>query len=299
MLHAGRDFGIVSAEAAGVVRGGQAAAIMMRQMLHAIDDGLNEGLVVPYLGPGVLALAGEDCPLPSSPKELTKRLGQAFHRKTVTRGIGEAFSGNVAPTALHNYLATLPALPLIVHDWYDDLPQKALAVRSRWSDWGMVQGASRAEHFGLRYLHAEGTSARASAPVAAERWATLLYEPLGSVAQASAVVGSEGDFIEAAASDLNGEASIPEPVQSLGAGRHFLFLGCRFTEESDRAFARRLLRRSPATHWSVLPEAPTPDEARFMAEQNIVRIDLTLERFVAALAEARREEKTQLLLASW
>jgi hypothetical protein len=36
-----------------------------------------------------------------------------------------------------------------------------------------------------------------------------------------------------------------------------------------------------------------------MAEQNIARIELTLPSFVTALAEARREEKTQLLLASW
>jgi len=229
---------------------------MTDQMLRAIDAGLNDGLVIPYLGPGVLALAGEDCPQPSS------------------------------PTALHNYLAALPVLPLVVHDWYDDLPQKAPAVRSSWSVWGMAQGVSKADRCGHRvqYLQADGKSARAIAPNLAKTWATLLYQPLGSVAPVA---------------EIDNQTPIPELVQSLRTGRHFLFLGCRFTRERDQAFARQIMQRSSATHWAVLPEAPTRNELRFLAEQNIKRLDLSLTDFVAALAEARSEEKIQLLLACW
>ena len=161
---------------------------MTGQAFRAIDAGLSDGLVIPYLGPGVLTLAGEDCPLPSSSAALIAQLGENYNgRNTVTRAIAEAFSRHVPPSALHNYLAALPELPLIVHDWYDDLTQQALAVRSSWSVWGMVQGISGAEHFGQRvqYLRAAGKSARAIAPDLAETWATLLYQPLGSVTPAS------------------------------------------------------------------------------------------------------------------
>ncbi len=121
--------------------------------------------VIPYLGPGVLALAGENCPLPASLEALAARLTAKAsvphkirknptaaaqfienfkHRKTVKAAMSEAFAAPVQPTALHRLLAALP-LPMIVHAWYDDLPQKALAGAK---GWGMVQGVSQAEHFG-------------------------------------------------------------------------------------------------------------------------------------------------------
>ncbi|MGA2895050.1 MAG: SIR2 family protein [Xanthobacteraceae bacterium] len=274
---------------------------MMGQTLRAIDAGLGDGLVIPYLGPEVLALAGEDCPLPGSPRSLVDRLGEEFSdRKTVTKAMGAAFLGNVQPTVLHNYLAALPTLPLIVHDWYDDLPRRALAVRSSWSVWGMVQGVSRATRAGhwVHYLQADGTSAHAIAPDLAETWATLLYEPLGSVAGASSFHASEGDFVEILA-ERDYQASIPEPVQNLRIGRHFLFLGCRFTNDCDQKFTRQIMNCSSAVHWAVLPETPTREETRFLAEQNIKRIDLPLADFVAALTDLRHEERIQLLMASW
>jgi hypothetical protein len=43
------------------------------------------------------------------------------------------------------------------------------------------------------------------------------------------------------------------------------------------------MKRSSERHWAVLPEAPTRMEARFLAEQNITRIEAPLADFVAAL----------------
>ena len=191
-----------------------------RQTLQAIEAGLTDGRVVAYLGPGALT--------PAEPDRHDRSLG-----------------------ALHDYLASLRALPLIVHDRYDELAQRAFAVRGSWSDRGAVQGASRGSHFEWRH--------------------------------------PQGD----------GETPIPEPLRSLGEGRHFLFLGCRFARESGRMFVRRMLQHACAPHWAVLDEPPTAGEASFMAEQNIEGIDLKLSDFVAALTELRQEEQAQLLLASW
>ena len=77
------------------------------------------------------------------------------HRRTVKTAMTEAFRSSVAPTALHRLLADVPELPLVVHAWYDDLPQKALSSRN---SWGVVQGVSQAEHFGewVHYFSAGG-----------------------------------------------------------------------------------------------------------------------------------------------
>lgn len=276
-------------------------------MIDAILAGLEAGRVIPYLGHGMLGLLGENCPIPASADELAARLTARVgvphkirhqltasaqfienfkHRKTLIGLMTEAFTAEIPPTGLHRALASRWALPLIVHAWYDDLPQRALAERQ---DWGMVQGLSQAEHFGewVQYRDhegqlAEGSMAQGQLPAA---WRTLLYQPLGSVAPACNFLVSDSDFVEVL-TEIDIQTPIPEPVQRLRSGRGFLFLGCRFAHQLDRIFARQIMKRSSGRHWAVLPEQPTRNEARFLAEQNIERIDMPLEVFALALQKA-------------
>jgi hypothetical protein len=266
----------------------------------AVLAGLSAGRVVPYLGPGVLALAGPACPLPASPPALVKHLTAKAsvphkllgnltaaaqfienfkHRKTVAAAMREAFAPAVAPTILHRLLADLAGLPMIVHAWYDDLPQRALTGRT---DWGMVQGVSQAEHQGAwcHYFDANGSLTTAEA---ASAWSTLLYQPLGSVAPAGNFLVSDSDFVEVL-TEIDIQTPIPDPVQRRRAGRQFLFLGCRFDEQLGRTFARQVMKRSSDHHYAVLPETPTRNEARFLAQQNIEVLALSLGQFTAALA---------------
>jgi hypothetical protein len=282
-------------------------------MFAAIRSALAEGALVPYIGPGVLALTGANCPIPASHEALSARLtattsvphklrtnltGAAQfienfkHRKTVVALMQSAFAAKVAPTALHEFLARQPALPLLVHTWYDDLPQSALAQRT---DWGMVQGLSQAEHFGQWTRHyrpdgtatddlhgvANGADVHHSAEAAA--WRTLLYQPLGSVAPAANFLVSDSDFVEVL-TEIDIQTPIPDAVKNIRTGRHFLFLGCRFATQLERSFAHQITKRSSDRHWAVLPETPTRNEARFLAQHGIERIPLPLATFVADLA---------------
>jgi hypothetical protein len=256
-----------------------------------------EGRAVPYLGPGVLALGVAASALPAShealavrltaktsvPFKIRKNLTAAAqfienfkHRKTVTKSMVEAFHDGATPTALHSYLVTLPSLPLVVHAWYDDLPQRALAVRS---GWGMAQGVSQAEHFGtwVHYFNADGTAAPN-----ADAWSTLLYQPFGSVWPASNFLVSDSDFVEVL-TEIDIQTPIPDAVQHLRAGRNFLFLGCRFATQLERLFARQIMKRSSDRHWAVLPETPTKNEARFLEQYQVERVDTPLPEFLEAL----------------
>jgi len=270
---------------------------MKTQFSAPILEGLAAGQVIPYLGPAVLGLEGSTA-VPSAPETLVELItakvtvphkirknltaaGQFIenfkHRKTLVGLLSDAFQGEPAPTALHRFLASLP-LPLIVDAWYDATMASAMAGRS---DFGQVQGVSRAEHFGdwVHYFHADGTPAE---PAEAAQWTTLLYKPLGSIAPARNFILSDSDYVEVL-TEIDIQTPIPERVKEIRSGRNFLFLGCRFRTQLERTYARQIMKRSSSRHWAVLPEEPTRNEARFLAEQQIERIDLPLAEFVQQL----------------
>jgi hypothetical protein len=273
-----------------------------------LAEDLAAGRVIPYLGPEILSLAPGGA-IPSSPEALVelitakvtvphkirKNLTAASqyienfkHRKTLVGLLQEAFRSPPEPTVLHGFLANLPnPLPLIVDVWYDASMAAALASRR---DFGQVQGVSRAEHLGdwVHYFHADDTKAE---PGEAAGWATLLYKPLGSIAPASNFIISDSDYVEVL-TEIDIQTPIPDRVKDIRTGRSFLFLGCRFRNQLERNYARQIMKRSSDRHFAVLEGDLTRNEARFLAEQGIERIDMPLAEFVAGLtgtpAESRR-----------
>jgi hypothetical protein len=274
---------------------------MSTEALEQIRKGLETGQVVPYVGPGMLELAA-DCPVPASPESLVERLvakasvphkirgnltaAAQFienfkHRKTVSAAMTEAFSAPGSPASLHSYLAQLQHLPLIVHAWYDDLMRQAMEARAE--SWGMIQGVSQAEHFGTwdHYFSANG---EAATPPDAEGWSTILYEPIGAVRPDANFIVSDSDYVEVL-TEIDIQTPIPPEVQTIRTGRWFLFLGCRFRSQLERAFARQIMKRSSHHHVAVLPGELSRNEARFLKEQNIERIDMPLAEFASLLLD--------------
>ena len=262
-------------------------------------NGLTGGRVIPYFGPGVLDLIPGGSPVPAAPEALAailtakvsvphkirNRLTAAAqfvenfkHRKTLVGLMNEAFAQKVTPSALHTFIASLPALPLWVDAWYDDAAQNALADRR---DWGQVQGLSQSEHFGTwtGYYDAAGLP---STEDAAADWNTLLYKPIGGARPSSNYLVSDTDYVEVL-TEIDIQTPIPPKVQELRTGRHFLFLGCRFNDQLQRTFARQIMKRSSDQHWAVLPGVLTRNELRFLEEQNIQHIDMPLQQFAALL----------------
>jgi hypothetical protein len=277
---------------------------MNSEVLESISRTFDGGNAIPYLGPGVLSLAEAGSQLPGTPSALAVRLtakssvphkirtnlGAAAqfienfkHRRTVSNAMTEAFCGEAEPTTLHTLMMNLPSLPLVVHAWYDDLPQKALRSRT---GWGMAQGVSQQEHFGnwVHYFEADGKHSQTSAGREHVDWKTLLYQPLGSVWPAHNYLVSDSDFVEVL-TEIDIQTPIPESVQEIRTGKSFLFLGCRFSTQLERLFARQIMKRSSEKHWAVLPEEPTRNEARFLERYNVERIPMTLSEFVTAFSK--------------
>ena len=134
--------------------------------LDEILAGLKTGQVVPYLGAGIWAAAATPPAHPADPLQLVGKLTERVtvshklrnnltgtaqyienfkHRKTLTGLMTTAFVDKAKPSELHEFIASLQRLPLIVDTWYDDAMQQALA---KYSVWGQAQGVSQAEHHG-------------------------------------------------------------------------------------------------------------------------------------------------------
>ncbi len=277
--------------------------------LDSIAETFDGGNAIPFLGPGVLSFDGPGRQLPDShkalvghltskssvPHKVRNNLGAAAqfienfkHRSTVTNAMTEAFSADAQPTSLHTLLMSLPALPLVVHAWYDDLPQKALRSCS---SWGMVQGVSQSEHSGnwVHYFASDGTYAGVEADRSYVEWKTLLYQPLGSVWPAHNYLVSDSDFVEVL-TEIDIQTPIPDSVQEIRKGKSFLFLGCRFSTQLERLFAHQIIKRSSEKHWAILPEDTTPNEVRFLNEHKIERIPMNLDEFVTELSKKQHFE---------
>jgi hypothetical protein len=212
--------------------------------------------------------------------------------------MAKAFANDCAPGAFHQWIAGQSPLPLVVHAWYDDLLLKAFAGRD---DWGLVQGVTQSEHFGdwVNWFRPDGSvvptkefirdgsgaKAPAEAPQEALSWRTLVYEPLGGAKPTSNFIVSDSDYVEVL-TEIDIQTPIPDVVQNIRKGRSFLFLGCRFTNQLERSFARQIMKRSSDVHWAVIDGELTRNEQKFLREQNIMRVDARLADFTSALIES-------------
>ncbi|OYV72242.1 MAG: SIR2 family protein, partial [Acidithiobacillus ferrivorans] len=79
---------------------------------------------------------------------------------------------------------------------------------------------------------------------------------------------SDTDFVEVL-TEIDIQTPIPEIVQQIRTGRHFLFVGCRFNDQLQRNFARQIMKRSSDRHWALIKAPLTRNEARFVREQGI------------------------------
>lgn len=283
-----------------------ATPIDPRAVLQSLKSEVAAGRLIPYLGPEVLTLDGEPpvpwgaralshlmaskCAVPGRIKNNLWHSAQYIeshkHRVTVDRIMADVFKPIPAPTALHRWLAGLTELPLIVDTWFDGTMRAALGERS---DWGQVQGASKARRTGVAPWLRAYDAAGAEVPVEQSLdWTTVLYKPHGAAQPVGDVLVSDSDMVEVL-TELDIQSPIPEAVVQRRAGRGFLFLGCRFYDQILRTFARSIMRRSQGPHYAVVPEDLTENEIRFLDIEGIVPLSLPLAEAAAILTGTAAE----------
>jgi len=259
-----------------------ASAAAARAFIDEIRTGFRAHTLAPYLGAGLAAW--QPSQVPSSPEKLAEFLGNKValprrvrgnmwasaqyiesqrHRATLNLWLQEAFRVPFEPTSLHRRLAGY-GLPLIVDTWYDGGMRRALADQR---DWVELQGISRAPIAEQRWVKAYSVDGKELPLTAADSARTLLYKPIGSIEPASNFIISDADYVEVL-TEIDIQSPIPDVVQERRKSLGFVFLGCRFNEQTLRTYARQVSKRSKGPNYYIVdPSAPpTKPEQRFVRE---------------------------------
>ncbi|MBA3039005.1 MAG: SIR2 family protein [Alphaproteobacteria bacterium] len=263
---------------------------------------LKAGLLSPYLGPGLLEVAGAEAAIPASPEAVAAALNlrapapsrirtnmwavaqhieQRRHRNTLKAWMAEIFASEPQPTALHHWLAGL-SLPMIVDSWYDGAMRAALKASGR-RDFVSIQGITRAGETRDIWTRVYGADDSHAEDAEASRAGTVLYEPHGGARPAGNFLVADSDYVEVL-TEIDIQTPIPDVVKDRRGALGFLFLGCRFHDQMLRTYARQILKRSKGPHYAVMTgEALTRNERRFLTENGITLVDMPLHQAVDLL----------------
>lgn len=148
----------------------------------------------------------------------------------------------------------------------------------------------------LRWYHAMEVDG-AEFNALAER-TMVLYQPWGAVESRQNVLVSDTDFV-AVLTEIDIQTPVPPLVQERRRDRAFLFLGCRFTSQTERIFAHQISKRSSEAHCAVLAAEPTRNEARFLEQHGITRLELPLAAFADALQAQLAADHAEALSTAW
>ena len=272
-------------------------------VLATVKKKLAGGHVIPYLGPELFA--GSDAPIPTTPEALALALhaktpvsgrirGNLWaaaqfiesrrHRKTLTALMTGIFRAPMPATTLHHSLAS-QRLPLIVDTWYDGAMRAALQESGR-TDWGEIQGVTRAGEFREIWTRAYDASGAQVDLAAAAGWTTILYKPHGAITPAANFLVSDSDYVEVL-TEIDIQTPIPDVVKERRRNCAFLFIGAPFHDQMLRIFARQIIKRSEGGHLAIAERRKlTRNEVRFLIEAGIGLIDCPIAAAIELLTAA-------------
>lgn len=268
--------------------------------LNGIAAEIAAGRLVPFFGPGLLAVEG--APVASDPKTLAddfhrqspvpsrvrgnlwstaQSIESRKHRQTVERMMTAAFQ-NVPPVSpLKAWIASLTSLPLVVDSWYDGELVAAFQASGR-KDWGLVRGRSRNYKTGDRWFSFHDADGNDVDAATAAGWKTMLYKPHGGCWPAPDFLVSDADYVEVL-TEIDIQSPIPELVRERRAQVGFVFVGCRFDDQMLRTYARQIIKRSTGPYFAIISGETTRMEDGFFEQEGITPLRLDLDEAVGIL----------------
>ena len=213
--------------------------------------------------------------------EIAQYIESQKHRKTLLGLMEELFRTETPPAHVHRLLQEYP-VGLVVDAWYSTISSRYLVEPGGIQ----ISAVSRAEDR-ERWFRTERKTAQGWEPVEVlGKQDRVLYRPFGTMLPETRVLVSDADFVEVL-TEIDIQTPLPAWVREYRTGRHFLFLGCRFDNQTARIFARQIMKRSSDRHFAVVDGQITPKEQRFFEREGIEVLPLRLnETFLPALSRA-------------
>jgi hypothetical protein len=272
--------------------------------LSELIEGLKSGQIIPCLGVNALKECvhketGEAIPADSDSLILAMNNGQKMPdklmwefsraamnqelkkgRSYVTNFLDNCYGKDVwTRTAVHNWLAELKPKYLIdinrdmlLQTGYGDAPHNLMLGVAR------IKGPQ----YRFKIFYFDGSDYTEIQPEEMDFSLPLLFKPMGSPMPESNYIASDADFVDYL-TELRGGFGIPKQLKEYRKGKQYLFIGMRFTRDTQRMILSDLMygAAEPVTGWILLPEH-TPKEQRFCAHLGVEIINADIDDLLRA-----------------
>jgi len=272
------------------------------KLRNEILAGLQDGSIVPYLGPGVLAdvVSENGAPMPATSEQLilglnggkpmSPKLMYEFSRaamnvelkrgrSAVTRFLDTTYgASHWTRSALHDWLKAIQP-PYVIDinrdtqliDSYAGLPHL------------LVLGCARIGGTDFRFkLYAyDGGEYSAIVPEQAPAGLPVLFKPMGAPKPKSSYIASDADYVDFI-TELMGGFAVPSFLKTRRQGKRYLLLGLRLNRDTERMVLSDLIYGAATPAGWALIENPTDKERRFLAKIGIELIEADYRDIIGA-----------------
>lgn len=286
---------------------------MTETKLQDLINGVTNGSIVPYLGPGVLGdvrnvETGEPIPADSDSLILAMNNGRPMAPRLMYEFPRAAMDVELkrGRNALHRFLDTTYGQTRwtrsALHDWIADVAPPYVIDINRDTQLQesyattphlLVRGIARVGGTDYRFrIHAyDGTaySEQELQPEEVDTSLPVLFKPMGSPLPDPTYIASDADYVDFI-TELMGGFAIPSFVKTYRKGKQYLFLGLRMTRDTERmVLSDFIYSAGTPAGWVLIPE-PTDKERRFCARVGLVIVEADVADLLAAAAPGARAE---------
>lgn len=284
---------------------------MSETSLQDLIEGVSNGTIVPYLGPGVLGdvrgvETGAAMPADSDSLILAMNNGRPMAPRLMYEFPRAAMDVELkrGRTALHRFLDTTYGQTdwtrSALHDWIADIAppyvidinrdtqlQQSYAGRPH----TLIRGIARIGGTDYRFrIHAYDGSAYSQREIdqaEVDPSLPVLFKPMGSPWPDPTYIASDADYVDYI-TELMGGFAIPGFVKTYRKGKQYLFLGLRMTRDTERMVLSDFIYGAgrPAG-WALIPE-PNDKERRFCDKLGLEIIEADVEDLLAVAVPGTR-----------
>lgn len=275
----------------------------MNNDLETILSGLQDGSVVPYLGPGALngvidpttdrAIPADSDSLilamnngqPMAPKLMFEFPRAAMNvelkrgRSAVNRFLDKTYRDTRwSVSALHAWLAG-QRLPYLIDTNRDTQLQQQYAATPH----TLIVGIARMSGTGYRFklFQYDGSSYSVIEQESVDTSLPILFKPLGTPLPESNYIASDADFVDYI-TELMGGFAIPSFVKRMRQNKRYLLIGQRLNRDTDRmVFSDIVFGAGKPAGWALIPH-PTDKEKRYLDKLGIEIVNADAADFLAA-----------------